>query len=987
KRMLKLALSGLLLTGGILAYADGEVTLTNGGKIVSWSDFVAAINDPSSVKGTLPAGADADLVAAKGAVTTAEGVVTEKKALVAEGSQLYTDSVEAAGTLAGYEKTLAEAEASLKTAREDSVKAETAKQTYLDGIVAAKKKAYDDAEAQLASWNTQMTELNNTLTQLTGESTALTGEIDDENQNLADLNKEYAALKTTTTTETKTEYPDWLANTYAKAQAYQTIWNEYLQNFVDKNDTVYYRITTGQHPAIPGIKTNNLTVAFVKPDVYETESDWKTAYTANQFLLVLYDASGNPVSFTTKNIYFGQNLKNLNNQSANSMESFSYTEPMQWIDGVMTKLNTLRQTQGNFKTTTTTNTEYDDPAEEARLKKEIEDKEKEISGLRSQRQTVNGNITTTRNSMTDIQKLIDGYTKVPTGAAEGTLSQQAQLKKAWDDAAAGNFDEADLDTDAYKKCEQDIKDCNTTIEGILKNVADANADIENAKSTVEEANAAIAAAREDVTTAEAGVVAAEQKVTEEEGKLEAAQKAANEAEQKKYYDITLNADVTADVAIQGAFNGTIWGEGHIINVTTETPFITGTFSGQLSNAAVNGNFARSTVGSTIDEVAVWNAGNGRYYNAAGVMSSYTDIAALGFETRTKYGISFANKGELVTLDENSKVYSINVYQHNGTNRQQYVLANDGAMTTSAGAYTLPVNTFAESATDDVKGLNLANVFYGVNHDCDLVKITDSQNFFCPVDIKAEAVEYGRQYKAGMNTVCLPFELDASYSSGIEAICTYDREADNAFWFTKVGDNIPANTPVLILGKQATQPFTLNIPSGTTIKKTEKQIVQTASTSDKDNSVCFGNLKRVAVGEFAGEYEAQMGNMYGLQGGDFHPAGIGATFPAFRMVIKRDTNAPAPANAPRRIRIVDEDGIEITEQLTGVNAVAAEATMLSVVGGQGEIIITSDADYGKVAVYSLDGKVVAMPEVLAGMTTNVNVQKGIYIVMGQKVLVK
>ncbi|MDE7407926.1 MAG: hypothetical protein K2M76_05845, partial [Muribaculaceae bacterium] len=71
---------------------------------------------------------------------------------------------------------------------------------------------------------------------------------------------------------------------------------------------------------------------------------------------------------------------------------------------------------------------------------------------------------------------------------------------------------------------------------------------------------------------------------------------------------------------------------------------------------------------------------------------------------------------------------------------------------------------------------------------------------------------------------------------------------------------------------------------------------------------------------------------------------------------------------------------------GIDNVELEGAMLDVVGAQGEIIITTEADYGKVEIYTVNGSVATVANVMAG-TTTVNVPSGIYIVMGKKVMVK
>ena len=286
---------------------------------------------------------------------------------------------------------------------------------------------------------------------------------------------------------------------------------------------------------------------------------------------------------------------------------------------------------------------------------------------------------------------------------------------------------------------------------------------------------------------------------------------------------------------------------------------------------------------------------------------------------------------------------------------------------------------------------MTNVYYGPNNTCENVVITDGQDFFCPVDVTAAAISYNREFKKGMNSVCLPFAVTTKSFEGVTALSTYDREEENKFWFNSVAGTVNANTPLLVIcGDNGGE---LNVTAdNTVIKKTADNQIAKGSTAS-NGSTSYGTFKKVSADEFNGAFNAS--TIYGLQGGEFHPAKVNgsntATFPAFRMVVASATAATTAA--PRHVGIVDEFGVDITENLLGSdnNNVAAidgveAGEAMSIVGGFGVITFTSAEDYGYVNVYSLDGKVAAAAEVVAG-TTTVNVAKGLYIVEGQKVLVK
>ncbi len=444
-----------------------------------------------------------------------------------------------------------------------------------------------------------------------------------------------------------------------------------------------------------------------------------------------------------------------------------------------------------------------------------------------------------------------------------------------------------------------------------------------------------------------------------------------------YKEVTLTGDVTANATIN-KYDGNINGNGHVITLGGSVSSLFNSFTGSIINTAVNGTFAMATGGASFGTVANWVNNTGRFYDDMGTITNFNTLGALGFAARNSFGVNFAGN-TLSALTEESMVYSITIYEPNSTT-QHYVVAKDGKLYDSNSVeVVIPTNMFAKSETTDLTGI--ANIFFDDN-TCANVVIEDRVQFYCPVDLVAENLTFNRTFKSGYNVVCVPFELNGDLNTAITSVCTYDKETAEKFWFKKVAESIPANTPALLV---ANAEFKFENLSNVTIKKTDSQIIMDEGDAN-DPSKCYGILKSATREEFKGG-ASEAYKIYGLKGGEFVSAGEGSTYPAFRSVIYSEIAQSSKMAAPRRIGIIDAKGIDITDELmSGIENVTTGDSSLNVAAGQGEIIITSNADFGKVAIYSLDGKTVAVADVIAG-TTTVNVQSGIYVVMGKKVMIK
>jgi multidrug efflux pump subunit AcrA (membrane-fusion protein) len=499
----------------------------------------------------------------------------------------------------------------------------------------------------------------------------------------------------------------------------------------------------------------------------------------------------------------------------------------------------------------------------------------------------------------------------------------------------------------------------------------ADADVETKLNILNDANSAVTTAQGTYNTATNEFRAAETTYNN------AVAQASTDA-QANYQDVTLNADVTTSETIKGMFSGVIVGNGHVINIEGTAPFCR-TFNGQMANVAVNGQiYSALGANASYTNVANWDGSKGAFVDDDKNRTTYDTLGKLGFAARSAFGVDFSGN-KLVTLTDESKVYSITEYQANSTT-QQYVQTRDenGFFTENRQTYSIPANVFVESATADLIGYD--NVI--IDGKCENVVIEDKTAFYCPMDITAANVTYGRSFKDGFSAVCLPFPVKGDDNI---TVSRFDKEAVGKIWFKKVSDEVPANTPLLIAAKNA---FTFDLHNVTIKKTLETQMVEDEGDLDEP-SKGYGLFKAANREEFQGG-ATEPHKVYGLSGGVFKPVSEKAVLPAFRMVVYSATAQPTgPSAAPRRIAIVDEMGNDITDELTsGIESVGADndASSFSVIPGTGKIDITSEAELGNVAIYTIDGKLAAMTNVVVG-TTTVELQQGIYIVMGKKVMVK
>lgn len=985
------------------------------------------------------------------AVEDAEGVVTTKTTAYNTAKQT---SYDAQATVTNDSTAVVTAQAGLVTAQEAYIKGfeaalteaqakvEPAQKT-LDAAYAAYIEGFqnqlDNAQKQLTKWeNIDLPGLKSTSSSLAQQKTTVAGQLQQAETNLENAQTQYEALD-----KVKGTLP-WLSSMITNCVNWQTtLEGGTIQGTLSP---MYAKV---QKYTSLGDEYNDLYISFIKPSdlngwtTCENYSQYETFITpivlSNIDYIYVYmgddyaklNSGVNRLSITKPNkkgeifALINEKIVPLADQAKYQGETDEYAKPDlekrlrenitkyqadvdkyslqlygshkqvdgKWeygateeTEGIMDQIATndaaILKMEGDIKTyTDTTIPGYETDLENAKTavanKTATSDA---ITAAKTALETANTAVSTATTNLENAKADIDNATSEEITAAKKAISD-AKTKLAESKGALASAQEAEQ---AAKEALDTAKTDLATKQGLQTTAANTLA---AANTEVEQANANVEAAEEALATA-----------------TRKAQTAANQYAYTRFYSaITLNDDIAA-AATNVDYTGKIYGKGHIITVNSGSLF--NTFSGNLNNAAINGSLAETLENASFTDVVHWTGTMGRYYNESGTSTDYNGKDAfgkLGYALRNDklFGVNFQTGSVVTVAEAPSLVYDITVndFDGNEVNTQYYVQDINGTLISyNKATVEIPVNRFAKSQDE----IDFPNVYYGVNNTCSLVKIDDSTkgDFYCPVDIQTKNVDMNRTFSKGYNTVCLPFSLNYGYSDNITALCTYEKEGTDKFWFTKVGTSIPANTPVLVVSNADNVELNIsNLSKAITILKTDASQMVKGSVSEDDGSTSFGTFKYTLAGEFLGESNSQY--IYGLnKSGQFQAANPDAAhFPAFRMVIGTATNhaANAPMRAPgaggsdiKGIGILDEDGNDITGNvITGVDNITVDnnaTESLNVTAGQGILTFTSEADYGDVAIYSIDGKVAAIANVTAG-TSTVSLQHGVYIVLGKKYLVK
>ena len=299
-------------------------------------------------------------------------------------------------------------------------------------------------------------------------------------------------------------------------------------------------------------------------------------------------------------------------------------------------------------------------------------------------------------------------------------------------------------------------------------------------------------------------------------------------------------------------------------------------------------------------------------------------------------VAQADGTDVVLPKAGATVYELKVYHANA-------LSSDKSNTvyTDGTAQTLPVLTNnaiaiiqpnASRSTLPTTLTQATNVVNGENNTAYKVVLTDKQDFYTPINFTAQTLTYQRANTAGYNSVCLPFAIHATDFGAGAKLETYTQMNESKVNFTTITDNNEAGHPCLVY-----------CPADVTewnIEKTDAYVVANPSPYGDGNATLYGAFTNNNIG--AGCYKLSAdGTALGITSEK-------GKVTAFRCYLK----PTGMSQAPQRLFVIHDDAAT-----TGITTLPIDVTTSA-------------------TIYDLSGRRMQQP-----------LKPGLYIVNGQKVMVK
>ncbi len=488
-------------------------------------------------------------------------------------------------------------------------------------------------------------------------------------------------------------------------------------------------------------------------------------------------------------------------------------------------------------------------------------------------------------------------------------------------------------------------------------------------------------------------------------------------------------------------------DGGSCTITLNGCTLFGTNNGRISNVtAINGNLATTNAG-TITGVKMTNGNivdenNGNIENAEvtngviagtkGSNSHITNSIETKDQTSTVYGsdassaIVKANDASTyyniynnktlrdefgvavisgaVSKGNNKKLYEVKMY-HSGNKAGETRLANINengkpeikrAWTKQdIGEFYYISDSDAGSLFDGITGDNIAkNVVYthdGNNWECKIAEVSNGANsIYVPRAFTAAKVNYNRTFNVkaeNASTICLPFAVNEStVSSALGSnghLLQFNKVDENGqtYWFKYVTGGMEANQPYILLFGQDVNKDLFNGLENVDFSATGEgqDLKALAQSTVASGASLYGTFEKRTASELE---DGATYSIYGFQGGKFVRMTDAVNFNATRAYVRGEWTDPKVSAAKSyKLGILDEND----NVVTGISTVENVSGEFSVKGGNGTINInTSKAQIVK--IYTVGGTLVKSAEIEAG-STSIHVAAGIYIVNGNKIVVK
>lgn len=465
-------------------------------------------------------------------------------------------------------------------------------------------------------------------------------------------------------------------------------------------------------------------------------------------------------------------------------------------------------------------------------------------------------------------------------------------------------------------------------------------------------------------------------------------------------------NITTDIAVEGTdlstytlpADITLNGNNHYITGINSTSLLAEN-KGNIENIiAVDGSIAGKNTGYA-NKVIV-KAINGKmrvYFENAG--ADYDDIPSLVKANSGVYGYDLTNNKIELVSDENC-LYTATYYTANNKEGKTFDVNINGTEITDGKNltdYSTDNNQFiyindARIAEGTIEQQNV--VVNGVCSTAKIVEGADKADFYIPADFTAKKLDYDRDIRSDVASICLPFALGQDFltnndGSGVHFYGYKGVDMDTkTVWFSQK-TVAEANKPCVLAFNEGAKPG--KIFNGLENVKFESTVGQDLALSPTDQSL-GENGKRFRgnyrAGQFSGDLAQTAGNLgsdvYGFKDGKLVLFNEKARVNQFRSFVIYSVDITRSAGAMLQAGFLDEDGNEVTA-VESVNADRNDNGGLKAVGGNGVIEINADKACN-VKVYTAGGTFVKSLNVEAG-NTSLPVNAGIYIVNKNKVVVK
>lgn len=455
---------------------------------------------------------------------------------------------------------------------------------------------------------------------------------------------------------------------------------------------------------------------------------------------------------------------------------------------------------------------------------------------------------------------------------------------------------------------------------------------------------------------------------------------------------TTNAGTITDVTMTDG-NVVKENNGNISNATVNNGTVTETKGGNshIANSIEAKDQISTVYGSDASSATVNATDASTYYN---IYNNKT--------LRNEFGVAVVNG--IVSKGSNNKLYEVKMY-HAGKKDGETRIANiDGNgkpvikrswTKNDAGEFYYISDTDAGNLFDGITGDNIAkNVVYthdGNNWECKVAEVSNGANsIYIPRAFTAAKVEYNRTFNVtakNASTICLPFAVsEDKVSSALGAnghLLQFNKIDENGmtYWFKYVTGGIVANQPyVLLFGEDVNNAIFNNLEDVEFAATGEDQDLKAlAQSTEASGASLYGTFEKRTASELE---DGANYSIYGFQNGKFVRMTETVNFNATRAYVRGEwTDINVSGAKSYNLGILDEDD----NVVTGINTVENTAGKFTVNGGNGMININSEKAQ-VVRVYTVNGALVKSVDVKGG-ATSIDVPAGMYIVNGNKVVVK